>query len=76
MGSTTSSTLLLIYEFKGSEGVVLILTYMNKIFKIVIQFKNLVQNIDRNSDKITNTTNLTDFGLHCILFIKSYAYFF
>ena len=38
---------------------------MNKIFKIVIQFKNIDQNIQK--------TGLIDFGLPCTLNVNSYV---
>ena len=50
-------------------------TNINKIFKSVIQFKKLNQNIERCQDKISckKEADLIHFGLTCSLVLNSYA---
>ena len=51
----------------GLAPILTLYTYMNKIFKIVIQFKKSVQNIQRNS--VQKRKDFTNFSLSGTLFI-------
>ena len=46
---------------------------MNEIFKVVVKFEKLVENVQRTLDEILRNfkgMNLIDFGLPCILFMN------